>query len=146
MSGDALPAVETPRLTRGDFSERLTSTTSRATVSASLPLVQRKFATNVPTIDDKTNSDVHEIQHVVEPEPRLPLVTKQTKSDPTVQREREGKQTSASPAAPGQPVATGDDEEERQPPAPVDLDNLAREIYPIIKRMLAIERERYRGF
>jgi hypothetical protein len=70
-------------------------------------------------------------------QPALPLVRRT--ASPRVQRAQGSQPPPASPE-PAQPEPTT-----AAPASPPDLQALARKVYPILKRMLAVERERLRG-
>lgn len=68
--------------------------------------------------------------------PALPLAAPMRA--PRVQRAPEDRPAPAAPSAPREPAQT-------RPAGAPDLQALARRVYPILKRMLAVERERMRG-
>ncbi len=80
-------------------------------------------------------------------EPATPLVLKHPKAGATVQRAESDKAAGAEAAELAQRVGQTAANEDKLVPTVTrpDLDDLAQQIVPLIRRMLAIERERYRG-
>ncbi len=82
---------------------------------------------------------VERVQRVKEEHTPLPLVTRKPAASETEQpADEEPSQTVTAATMPQQ-------EPEPAKPAPVNLNQLARDIYPLIRRMLNVERERIRG-
>ena len=78
---------------------------------------------------------------VIQRQPEVPAPSSVVISRPEPRREgmvqRDGEEPPTTVAPPPQPPA--------EQSTPTNLDSLARQIYPLIKRMLAVERERKRG-
>ena len=108
----------------------------RVALNTTFPLVQRSLNSEMPV---NVSPVVERVQRIEEEHTPLPLVTRKPAASETEQpADKEPSQLATAAAIPQQePVPAK--------PAPVNLNQLARDIYPLIRRMLNVERERIRG-
>jgi hypothetical protein len=97
------------------------------------PLIQRVSASEVKSALESSKSQFvpGSIQRMPEP------VIQRTPAEPSTTAPSSGLIQRVESMPPQAPPPT-----RPEAPAPMDLDNLARQVYPMIKRMLAVERER----
>jgi hypothetical protein len=105
-------------------------------LNTTFPLVQRSLSSDMPV---NVSPVVERVQRVKEEHTPLPLVTRKPAVSETEQHADD------EPSQPATAAAMPQQEPEPAKPAPVNLNQLARDIYPLIRRMLNVERERIRG-
>lgn len=114
-----------------------------------VPLIQRAQLPDTKSWDEARAAELTWLTHADspsrEPPPARPSGSGDTDvSQPPAEPRAQTIQRQTMPAAPGQPS-----EAVQRKPAPaapeLDLDELARDVFPLIKRMLAVERERRPG-
>jgi hypothetical protein len=108
----------------------------RVALNTTFPLVQRSLNSEMPV---NVSPVVERVQRVKEEHTPLPLVTRKPAASETEQPADE------EPSQPATAAAVPQQEPVPAKPAPVNLNQLARDIYPLIRRMLNVERERIRG-
>ena len=108
----------------------------RVALNTTFPLVQRSLSQEMPV---NVSPVVERVQRIAEEHTPLPLVTRKPAASETEQHADE------QPSQPATAAAMPQQEPEPAKPAPVNLNQLARDIYPLIRRMLNVERERIRG-
>ncbi len=109
----------------------------RVALNTTFPLVQRSLNSEMPV---NVSPVIERVQRVKEEHTPLPLVTRKLAASATEQHADEQQ-----PPPPATVAAAAQPEPEPVQPAPVNLNQLARDIYPLIRRMLNVERERIRG-
>ena len=106
------------------------------------PVPQRVSAPEAKAASQLVKSEF--VAAVPAPPVSVPAITPaiQRTPEPVIQRTPTEPSTTSQEAGFIQRVESGPAEPGPEAPEPVDLDNLARQVYPIIKHMLAVERER----
>jgi hypothetical protein len=105
-----------------------------------MPFVQREMIRQEADTSEKANQAIQQYIQRTEQETSLPL----KKAAPVEQIQRETGNVKSKSAM--WEKKTGSKPRQTKPNAPpADLDQLARDIYPLIMRMMVIERERTRG-